>query len=80
MTYRYYIPFLTLIVLFLLLSTEVVNAQCVMCGASIESSEDGESIIKGVKKGIAYLMLFPYVLIGSIAYFWYRNYKKTKNK
>ncbi len=57
---------------------ESLPAQCVMCGASIESSEDGENIIKGVKKGIAYLMLFPYVLMGAVAYFWYRNYKKNK--
>ena len=64
MLQKTHIALIVSFLLVLLLIPELVNAQCVMCGASIESSENGENILKGVKKGIGYLMLFPYLLIG----------------
>jgi len=65
---------------FLMLLFDVSFGQCAMCKAAIESSEDGESTIKGIKRGIGYLMLFPYIGIGAVAFFWYRNYKKHQKK
>ncbi|MFK7900212.1 MAG: hypothetical protein AB8B61_05600 [Cyclobacteriaceae bacterium] len=70
---------LVLVLLLSLVNPSLLEAQCAMCKAALESSEDGQEVITGVKRGIGYLMLFPYVLMGGIAYFWYRNYKKAKN-
>ncbi len=57
------------------------QAQCVMCKASVASSEKIEAYTKGINNGILYMAAFPYLLIGLIGYIWYRNYKKfQKNK
>jgi len=52
------------------------EAQCAMCRAVLES-EEGQSTAEGVNNGIVYLMVIPYLLIGSLAYFIYR---KLSNK
>ena len=54
-----------------------VEAQCAMCRAVLESSEDS-SMAAGVNDGIVYLMLFPYLFIGGVGYFIYRMYRKGK--
>ncbi len=62
----------SVIVSFLLvLLPSLVNAQCAMCRAVLES-EGSEAAAKGINDGIVYLMIFPYVLIGGIGYFVYR--------
>ena len=53
-------------------------AQCAMCKAVIESGD--KNLAKGVNDGIAYLMIFPYVLVAVLAYVLYRykfSLKKT---
>lgn len=65
-----------ILILFLVLSTPV-EAQCAMCRAVLES-EEGQETAKGVNNGIVYLMIIPYILIGAVGYFIYRNKKKTK--
>ncbi|MUP44501.1 hypothetical protein E0K83_01920 [Gramella sp. BOM4] len=57
---------------------EVSEAQCSMCRAVLESDVD-QSAAKGINDGILYLMIFPYVLIGGIAYFIYRSLR-NRNK
>lgn len=52
-------------------------AQCAMCKAVVEGGE--QNIAEGVNNGITYLMVFPYLLVGILAYFLYRNRKKQKN-
>ena len=69
-----------LVFVLMVVCIDVAYAQCAMCKAAIESSDEGEGTIKGVKQGIAYLMLFPYIGIGAVAFFWYRNYKRNQNK
>jgi len=64
----------------LVLVFDVSFGQCAMCKAAIERSEDGEATIVGIKRGIGYLMLFPYIAMGAVGYFWYRNYKKNQKK
>ena len=52
------------------------DAQCAMCKAVAESDlEGGGTTAKGLNDGILYLMAFPYLLIGTVGYFFYR-YKK----
>jgi hypothetical protein len=61
----------------LLFATLPVDAQCAMCRAVLESSED-VSTAEGINNGIVYLMIFPYLFIGGVGYFIYRMYKKNK--
>ncbi|GGX13805.1 hypothetical protein GCM10007384_14240 [Aquimarina muelleri] len=48
-----------------------------MCRAVLES-EEGQKTAKGINNGIVYLMIIPYVLVGAVGYFVYRNKKKSK--
>lgn len=68
--------FLLAIVLFMVPS--LAEAQCAMCRAVLESSEN-QATAEGINNGIMYLMVFPYLAIGGIAYFVYRSYKKNKS-
>lgn len=68
---------LGLVILFLLLISMDIEAQCAMCRAVLET-EDGGQAAKGINNGIMYLMIFPYLLIGGIAYFILRSRKKEK--
>lgn len=53
-----------------------VTAQCPMCRMSAENNlKDGGSTGKGLNKGILYMLLMPYVLVGTIGVLWYRNRK-----
>ena len=59
------------------LSFTIVNAQCAMCRAVLES-EVGQETAKSVNNGIVYLMVIPYILIGGLAFFLYRYLKDSK--
>ncbi len=51
------------------------SAQCAMCKAVTESNIDNNSnsIGKGLNTGILYLMLIPYLIIGSIFFFSFKK-------
>ncbi len=66
-----------LVTLGLFLLPTLAEAQCAMCRAVLES-EGSEATAQGINDGIVYLMIFPYVLIGGIAFFIYRSFKKKK--
>jgi hypothetical protein len=64
-----------LICLIVFLSPVLAKAQCAMCKAVVESGDKG--MAQGVNNGIVYLMVFPYILVGLLAYTLYRfKYKK----
>jgi hypothetical protein len=49
------------------------NAQCAMCRAVLETgSSNGEA--EAVNNGIVYLMVFPYLLVGIIAFIIYYKF------
>jgi hypothetical protein len=53
------------------------KAQCSMCRAVAESSQQGgSSIAEGLNDGILYLMAIPYVLLAALGILLYR-YKKN---
>ena len=55
------------------------SAQCAMCQATAESSRDaGSSNSEGINKGVMSLFFTPYLIIGTIGYFWWRSRKKVK--
>jgi hypothetical protein len=63
------------IFLFLFFVPMLAKGQCAMCKAVVESGDKG--MAKGVNDGIVYLMVFPYLLVGLLAYALYRyKYKK----
>ncbi len=66
-------------ILLLFFFTLPVEAQCAMCRAVLES-EEGQETAKGINNGIVYLMIVPYILIGAVGYFIYRNRKNNTNK
>lgn len=68
---------LFLVILFLS-SPSMVNAQCAMCRAALETGED-QSAASGINHGITYLMAFPYILGGVLAYVIYRIIKKENS-
>ena len=71
--------FKKLIVILVLLVSVNGNAQCAMCKAVLESNlENGGTAAAGVNDGIIYLMFIPYVLIATVGYFLYKNYKKNQ--
>ena len=61
--------------IFVVCIPEILNAQCSMCRAVLES-EKGMSTAKGINDGILYLMSIPYVLVFIVGYMGYRTYKK----
>lgn len=66
------------------ISVPQVNAQCAMCKATIENSTGEQATLqqraKGLNNGILYLMCIPYILGGIIAYYWYKNSKKERER
>ncbi|RZK17390.1 MAG: hypothetical protein EOO56_18055 [Hymenobacter sp.] len=58
-----------------LLLVAPAQAQCVMCKAQVEAAkaENDDYDVAGLNKGIVYMMTVPYLLMGTIGYFWYRR-------
>ncbi len=63
------------LVLMLVLSSAVSNAQCAMCRAALEGSDGGVKP-EAVNDGIVYLMIFPYLLVGVVGYAVYKLRKR----
>ena len=69
-------------VLLTIFSLGSAMAQCAMCRTTIENnvSAGDTSLASGLNLGIMYLFLAPYLVIGTIAFFWYRNSRKEHGK
>ena len=63
--------------LFLLLNSTSMYSQCAMCKAVVENGDI--TMAEGINDGITYLMVFPYILVGILFYFIYKNKKRVKN-
>ncbi len=53
---------------------EVMEAQCAMCRAVLESNGN-TSTAEGINNGIVYLMAVPYIAIAVLGYFVYKKMK-----
>ena len=72
-----------LFLLALLLFTQIdAVAQCAMCRTTIESSiSNGRSnIATGLNTGILYLLSAPYLIVGAIAFLWFRQSKQEQQE
>ena len=57
-------------------TTTTLTAQCPMCKMSAESNmKAGGSAGKGLNTGILYMLMMPYLMVGTLAFIWYRNRK-----
>jgi hypothetical protein len=74
--------YISLIALSLVLSftSTPTRAQCAMCRASVESSQNGDekmsNLGRGLNRGILYLMAIPYILVGTVGFLYYRSNRK----
>jgi hypothetical protein len=70
-------------ILILVTITSVATmAQCAMCRATLESnvSNGAETALSGsLNVGILYLFVAPYLIVATVAYFWYKNSQTPKN-
>lgn len=72
---KYIILFVLLVVC---LSVDLY-AQCPMCRMSAETNlNEGGDAGLGLNKGIIYLLTIPYILVGTIAFLWWRNNELIK--
>lgn len=58
----------------LLLFTDVVQGQCVMCKAVAEDSAAEGAVGRGINQGILYIMAVPYILLGILGYLVYKKW------
>lgn len=68
-------------VIFIFINSIILTqGQCAMCKSTVESNAKMEitNRAQGLNYGILYLMTIPYILFGTLGYFWYRHSKKTK--
>lgn len=79
--------FALLLTLTLTFSVTSAYSQCAMCRSTVESNVGTGSgnnapeseVGKGINSGILYLMVIPYLLVGTLGFLWYQSNKKKKN-
>ena len=59
-----------------IISCSQLCAQCAMCAASVNSNDENK-IGHGLNYGIVFLMSAPYILVGTVAFIWYKKRKKV---
>jgi hypothetical protein len=69
-----------LFVVLLLLTRVDAIAQCAMCRTTVEStiSNGRSNIATGLNTGILYLLSAPYLIVGAIAFLWFRQSKQEQ--
>lgn len=77
---RKLIRFLSLALLAFTLSVATMptlQAQCPMCRITAESNmKNGGTAGNGLNTGILYMLAAPYLLVGGIAFIWWKNRRK----
>ena len=71
--------FIFSLVALLVLTDVSASAQCALCRSSVESNRSDDKLTKfgnGLNKGILFLMVVPYVLVGTVGFLWYRSSRK----
>jgi hypothetical protein len=67
---------IALVLLLAVVITEPLAAQCAMCRATSESNlKAGGGDPRGLNAGIMYMFLLPYLIVGCIGIWWWRNRK-----
>ncbi len=66
------------IVILLLLTQTIVEAQCAMCTKTAQQL--GEKPAQGLNSGILYLMITPFAIVGFIGYRFWKNNKQVEEQ
>ena len=67
-----------ILIVLVLLALPTLEAQCPMCKMAVESNlKGGGSAGKGLNAGILYMLATPYVLVGGLAFVWWRNRRRN---
>lgn len=75
-----YLIILSLMLLFLVVGGADLLAQCPMCRATAESNlANGGTEGRGLNRGILYLFFTPYLIVGTVAFLWWRNRIKNRD-
>ena len=71
---------LFILVALVLLTQIDALAQCAMCRTTVEStiSNGRSNIATGLNTGILYLLSAPYLIVGAIAFLWFRQSKQEQ--
>jgi hypothetical protein len=75
MKWKRFIPFLLTLVFILFICINA-DAQCAMCKTSAEKS----AYAKSLNRGIEYLLLAPFVILGTVLIIWIKNKDKFAGK
>ena len=68
---------ISLLVALVFFVTPDIWAQCPMCKMTAESNlANGGTAGKGLNVGILFMLSLPYLIVGSIGYFWWRNSRR----
>jgi len=66
-------------VMLLMASFTPMNAQCPMCKMAAESNlNEGGTAGQGLNKGILMLFSMPYLMVGGVAFVWYKNRREEE--
>lgn len=69
--------FLALVFALFVIGNGDLLAQCPMCRATAETNlANGGTEGQGLNNGILYMLGMPYLLIGTVAFLWWRNRKQ----
>ncbi|HWB62422.1 MAG TPA: hypothetical protein VG603_02845 [Chitinophagales bacterium] len=72
-----YLPFFFTL-LFIAVAVLPAFSQCAMCAGQVETATNaGSSVALGVNKGVLYIFVMPYLIIGTLAYFWWKGKKNA---
>jgi hypothetical protein len=72
------IAFLTILILVI---AHVAFSQCAMCTeVADEASKNGSSAGDGINKGVLYLFLAPYLIVGTIGFIWWRSRRRAQEE
>lgn len=65
----------------LFISSASLLAQCPMCRMSAESNlQNGGTSGAGLNAGILYMLVAPYLIVGGIAFWWWKNKKSAPSE
>jgi len=53
---------------------------CALCRAALENSAEGRTIAASLKNGILLMLVLPYGLMGTFAFFIYRAYRRRSKE
>lgn len=69
------------IAILLVICSPYLDAQCPMCKMAVESNlKGGGNAGRGLNAGILYMLATPYLLVGGLAFVWWRNRRKNADQ